>query len=213
MPPITLLIADDHILFRQGLASLLGEEPDFQVVAQAGDAEEAIALAEQHQPAVVLMDVRMPGGGVTATREIVRRCPNTRVIMLTVSDRDEDLWGAIAAGAQGYLLKDAKLDEVTAAIRHVVAGKAILDPALTPRVMAWLASQPAPVPLAQPALTAREQEILSLMARGMGNKEIAAYLSLSVPTVKTHVRRLLRKLGAQSRVEALTRARQAGWIR
>ncbi len=213
MSPITLLIADDHALFRQGLASLLSEEPDFQVVAQAGDAEEAIALSERYRPTVVLMDVRMPGGGVMATQEIVRRCPDTHVIMLTVSDRDEDLWGAIAAGAKGYLLKDAEIEEVAAAIRHVVAGKAILDPALTARVMAWLASQPAPVSLPLPSLTAREREILSLMARGMGNKEIAAHLYLSVPTVKTHIRRLLRKLGARSREEAVARARQAGWIR
>ncbi len=208
--PITLLLADDHTLFREGLASLLAEEPGLQVIAHARDAEEAIELAVRYRPHVVLMDVRMPGGGVMATREILRRCPETRVIMLTVSDEDEDLWGAIAAGAHGYLLKDATVEEVIAAIRHVVAGKAILDPTLTPRVLAWLAGLPTPPVPAPPSLTPREREILTLMARGLTNKEIAAHLGLALPTVKLYARRLLRKLGVRSRAEAIAQARRLG---
>lgn len=207
---ITLLLADDHTLFREGLASLLAEEPGLQVIAHARDAEEAIELAVRYRPHVVLMDVRMPGGGVRATREILRRCPETRVIMLTVSDEDEDLWGAIAAGAHGYLLKDATIEEVIAAIRHVVAGKAILDPTLTPRVLAWLAGLPTPPVPALPSLTLREREILALMARGLTNKEIAAHLGLALPTVKLYARRLLRKLGVRSRAEAIAQARRLG---
>ncbi len=210
MEPITLLLVDDHTLFREGLASLLMEEPDLRVVAHARNADEAIELAVRYRPRVVLMDVRMPGGGVMATREILRRCPGTRVIMLTVSDQDEDLWGAIAAGAHGYLLKDAAVEEVIAAIRHVAAGKAILDPSLTPRVLAWLAGLPTPPVTAPPVLSSREREILALMARGLTNKEIAAHLGLALPTVKFYARRVLRKLGARSRVEAIAQARRLG---
>jgi DNA-binding NarL/FixJ family response regulator len=210
MEPITVMLADDHTLFREGLAGLLSEVRDLQVVAQARDAHEAIELAIRHRPHIVLMDVRMPGGGVQATQEILRRCPETRVIMLTVSDQDEDLWGAIAAGASGYLLKDATLEEVIAAIRHVAAGKAILDPSLTPRVLAYLAEHPPPPAPLPPILSPREQEILKLIARGLSNKEIAAYLNLSIPTVKLYTRRLCRKLGVRNRAELRLQARRFG---
>lgn len=210
MKPITIMLADDHTLFREGLVSLLNEEPDLQVVTEARDAQEAIELAVRHRPHVVLMDVRMPGGGVMATREILRRCPETRVIMLTVSDQDEDLWGAIAAGAHGYLLKDATIEEVIIAIRHVAAGKAILDPSLTPRVLAWLAGLPTSPVTSLPLLNPQEREILKLLARGLSNKEIASHLNLSLPTVKFYIRRLRGKLGVRNRAELILQARRLG---
>jgi DNA-binding NarL/FixJ family response regulator len=208
MSPIRVLLADDHTLFRRGLASLLDESADFAVVGEAASGPEAVELADRLAADVVLLDVHMPGGGgVEAVAELIARRPDRPVLMLTVSERDEDLLAAIRAGARGYFLKNAEVEELFDAIRRVQAGEAVLDPDLTGRLFARLAGAPAPSPL-----TLREGEILALMAAGRTNREIAAQLSVSENTIKTHVARILEKLEARTRSAAVARARREGWL-
>jgi two-component system nitrate/nitrite response regulator NarL len=196
---IRLLIVDDHTMFRQGLASLLGVEAAFRVVGQAADGEQALRLFEELQPDVVLMDVMMPCvDGVEATRRLLETTPHARILMLTVSDADEDLLAAIRAGARGYILKDADADELFEAIRRVHAGEAVLSPAVTLRVLQAVRRTPPPPAPARP-LTPREREVAWLLARGASNREIAETLMISENTVKTHVAHILEKLGIQSR--------------
>jgi two-component system NarL family response regulator len=198
---ISLLIADDHTLFRQGLARLLGDVTDFVVVAEAADGATAVARAVELAPDVALMDVHMPNvDGIEATRQIRTAHSKTQVVMLTVSDKDADLFGAIQAGARGYLLKNASAAEVSAAIRRVHAGEAMLSPILAARVLDELAGRTKA--RATDALSAREQEVLKLIAQGRSNKEIAAALALSENTVKTHVRHILDKLHLHGRAAA-----------
>ena len=206
---IKLLLVDDHTLFRQGVAGLLAEEEGFQVVAQAASGREALHLAAYHRPDVILLDVHMPGeDGVETARRLKATSP-ARVLMLTVSSKDKDLLGALAAGADGYLLKNAEPEALVRAIRQVVAGRGALSPEIMPRVMraaAEKAAEPAP------ALSPREQEVLQALARGATTGEIAAALSISQNTVKTHVRRALRKLDASNRTEAVARALSLGLV-
>lgn len=205
---IKLLLVDDHALFRQGVAGVLAEEDGFRVVAQAGSGREALHLAQQHRPDVVLLDVHMPGeDGVETARRLKTSSP-VRILMLTVSDKDEDLLGALAAGADGYLLKNAEPEVLVRAIRQVVAGKGALSPEIMPQVMqaAGRARQDLP------ALSPREQEVLQALAEGATTAEIAADLVISQNTVKTHVRRALRKLDAANRPEAVARAVALGLI-
>ncbi len=220
--PIRVLLVDDHPLFRDGLASLLERDGRFQVVGQAGDGEAAVAAAARLNPDIVLMDIQMPGmDGLEATRRLMAAQPDLKVIMLTVSDQDEDLFEAIKAGAQGYLLKTATGGrEMVEAVGRVVAGEAIITPALAPRLLAEFAAlargaegqrgrgaeeqrgQRAGQPQEVEMLTPREREVLELVAEGLTNKEIAARLVISENTVRAHLRNILDKLHVSSRVEA-----------
>jgi len=206
---IRVLIADDHTILREGLRRILQENPALTVVGEATTGEEAVTLALELAPDVVLMDVTMPHlSGIEATRRIRLVRPETRILMLTVSDRDEDLLGALRAGARGYLLKNAEARQVMDALQRVHAGEAILPPALVGRVLDELAP-PAPT---QEALSPRETKVLELVAEGLANKEIAVTLSISENTVKTHVRHILDKLGLRSRTEAAAYAVHQGLV-
>jgi two-component system nitrate/nitrite response regulator NarL len=197
--PIRLLIVDDHTMFRQGLASLLRGEPEFQVAGQASDGEQALRLFEELQPDVVLMDVMMPGmDGVEATCRLLKMTPHARILMLTISEAGEHLLAAIRAGARGYILKNADADELIGAIRRVHAGEAVLSTAVTLRVLQAVRAAPPPPAPATP-LTPREREVSWLLAREASNREIAETLIISENTVKTHVSHILEKLGIQSR--------------
>lgn len=207
---IRVLVADDHTLFRRGLMGLLNEQPDIQPVGEAPSGPEAVRLCAQLRPDVVLLDVHMPeGGGVEAVRAL-KQSIGARVLMLTVSEKDEDLLGAIQAGADGYLLKSAEPDQLCQAIRQVAAGQAILSPEVTARVMRVAAG--ARSQRAEVSLSRREGEILAALARGATTGEIAAQLVISESTVKTHVRHILEKLGASNRAEAVGRAAALGLI-
>ena len=213
MDPIRVAIVDDQTLIREGLVALLVLVSDLQIVGQAADGQAAIGLAATLSPDVILMDVRMPGmNGVAATREICRRFPSTRVIVLTTFDDDEYVFQSLQAGASGYLLKNADPDHLAAAIRAVHAGDSILDPAVTNKVIqrAVNAEPSPPLLTLSEKLTPREREILRLMVGGATNAEIAAHLCLSEGTVKNHVSHILDKLGARDRAQAVRRAVEWG---
>jgi DNA-binding NarL/FixJ family response regulator len=204
---IRVLIADDQALFRRGLYVVLGTEEHIEVVGEAADGEEAVALAAQMVPDVVLMDVRMPRvNGIDAARQIRAVNPATKILMLTVSDDEEDLYDAVKAGANGYLLKEISVEEVAVAIRAVVGGQSLISPTMTSKllsefkVLAKKAEERQQNPT--PALTTRELEVLRLVAKGMSNREIADALYISENTVKNHVRNILEKLQLRSRMEA-----------
>ncbi len=204
---IKILLADDHAVLRQGLRLILREDPTLQVVGEAANGEEAIALAVAHQPDILIADINMPDmTGLEAARRLRSLCPQTCIIVLTVSDRTEDLLEAFKAGVRGYLLKSAQSQEVLAAIHRVAEGETILPPKLATRLLAELA-QPTPTP---EALTERELDVLHYIAQGLGNKEIAAALNLSENTIKTHVRHILAKLNLRSRAEAAAYAVRMG---
>lgn len=215
-----LLLADDHELFRAGLAGLIDSQPDLQVVGQASDGFEALMLARELRPALLVMDISMPiCNGVEAVR-LIRATPELaelRIVMLTIHDDDEHLFAAIRAGANGYLLKNTNSAEFLRGVRAALAGEAILPPKLAARLMdefARLASQPAPSAATRDAsdqeLTWREREVLQLIATGASDSEIADQLTLSIHTVKTHVRHILAKLHAVNRRAAVSEAKQRG---
>ena len=207
--PIKLLLVDDHALFRQGIAGLLAERDAFQVVAQASSGREALHLVEHHRPDVVLLDVHMPGeDGVETARRLKALSP-AHILMLTISAKDEDLLGALAAGADGYLLKNAEPEALARAIHQVMAGSGALSPEVMPRVLQAAAGKARE---ATPSLSPREQEVLQALASGATTAEIAADLAISKNTVKTHVRRTLRKLDAANRTEAVARAVSLGLV-
>jgi two-component system nitrate/nitrite response regulator NarL len=209
MTSIRLLIVDNHTLFRQGLVSLLESEPGFNVVGEAGSGEEALQMARQLQPDVVLMDVKMPGiGGVEATRRLLELMPSARVLMLTVSEEEESLFAAIHAGARGYILKNADADELLEGIRRVHAGEATISPSMTFRLIQALRSGGGPAAPPELPLTPREQDVFHLLVRGASNREIAETLTISENTVKTHVRNILDKLELDNRVEVAAFARR-----
>jgi DNA-binding NarL/FixJ family response regulator len=215
---IRVLIADDQGAVRAGFAALLGGEDDMEVVGEAADGREAVALARRSFPTVVLMDVRMPNlDGLEATRLICAdpSLENTRVLMLTTFDLDEYVYGALRAGASGFLLKDAGPEELLRAIRTVAAGDALLAPSITRRLIAEFANRPesapaAPVELNQ--LTERELEILRLVAAGLSNAEIASRLVISPLTAKTHVGRVLAKLDCHDRAQLVALAYETGLV-
>lgn len=214
---IRVAIVDDQQLIRAGFRMVVGSQPDMEVVAEAGDGDDALAaLAALEPPAdVVLMDVRMPGrDGIDACAQIAAS-GDTRVIILTTFDLDEYVVAAVKAGASGFLLKDAPPEELLAAIRTVHAGDAVMAPSATRRVLTRLVStlrDPAPHPGID-TLTEREREVLVLMARGLSNQEICETLVLAEPTVKTHVGKILAKLGARDRVQAVVAAFESGLVR
>jgi DNA-binding NarL/FixJ family response regulator len=202
--PFRLLVVDDHEVVRQGLVALLDRRPNFQVVAEAGTVEEAIAQAHLHQPDIVIMDVRLPdGSGVEACREIRADLPDTRVVMLTSFPDDEAVLSAIVAGAAGYLLKQIRARDLVAGLEAVGRGESLLDPAVTERVLArvrQIASGEIHDELS--GLTPQERKILMLVAEGMTNKEIAAEIFLSDKTVKNYVSSILAKLNLERRAQA-----------
>jgi DNA-binding NarL/FixJ family response regulator len=206
---IRVLIADDHTVLRHGLRLILDSADGLTVVGEAADGEAAVAIALELKPDVVLMDVNMPViDGIEATRRIRTAQPDIQVLMLTISQKDKDLIGAIKAGAKGYLLKSAESSEVIESIQRVASGEAILPPNMMARVLDELAN-PAPEPK---QLTERETDILKLVAQGLGNKEIAGELHISENTVKTHVRHILEKLNLSNRAEAAAYAVRTGLI-
>jgi DNA-binding NarL/FixJ family response regulator len=210
-------IADDQSLVRMGFRMVLEAQPDIEVVGEASDGREAVELARQERPDVVLMDVRMPGtDGIAATAAITSELPETRVLVLTTFDLDEYAFGGLRAGASGFLLKDARPEELLAAIRAVAAGDAAVSPRVTRRMIELFGAQ---LPGEQgatdaaAALTPREREILVAIGRGLSNTEIAAELFLTESTVKTHVGRVLAKLGLRDRVHAVIFAYEHGLVR
>jgi DNA-binding NarL/FixJ family response regulator len=208
--PIKLLVVDDHALFRRGLIGLLGEQPDFRVVGEAGNNQDAIQLCRQQQPDVVLMDVHMPGGSGIKAVQTLKKESDARILMLTISKKDEDLLGALAAGADGYMLKSTDPQELCQGIRQVYAGLGTLSPDITAQVMKAAAlSQKRQ---SAPSLSPREREVLQQLARGFTTEEIALNLVISKNTVKTHVRRILNKFDVANRAEAVARAATYGLI-
>jgi DNA-binding NarL/FixJ family response regulator len=210
---IGVLLADDQALVRAGFALILNAEPDLEVRGEADDGEAAVALARELRPAVVLMDIRMPRlDGIEATRQITAADPAVRVLMLTTFDLDEYVVAAFRAGASGFLLKTAPRDQLVAAVRTVHAGEALLAPLSTRKLIERFTSPPAEA-TALEALTSRERHVLTLLARGLSNAEIAAELVVEPSTVKTHVARVLAKLDLRDRVQAVVFAYESGLIR
>ncbi len=205
--PIRVLVADDHVLFRRGLEMVLHAEGDIEVVGEAGDGVEALRRAEELLPDVILMDVRMPKqSGIEACLAIKEQVPSTRIIMLTISDEETDLFEAIRAGANGYLLKDVPGEEIADGIRAVHTGHSLISPSMASKLLAEFAQisrreEELPNPHA-PKLTLREVEVLKLVARGLGNRDIGQQLFISENTVKNHVRNILEKLQLHTRMEA-----------
>jgi DNA-binding NarL/FixJ family response regulator len=210
---IGVLLADDQALVRAGFALILNAEPDLEVRGEADDGEAAVALARELRPAVVLMDIRMPRlDGIGATRQITAADPAVRVLMLTTFDLDEYVVAAFRAGASGFLLKTAPRDQLVAAVRTVHAGEALLAPLSTRKLIERFTSPPAEA-TALEALTSRERHVLTLLARGLSNAEIAAELVVEPSTVKTHVARVLAKLDLRDRAQAVVFAYESGLIR
>ncbi len=211
---IRVLLADDQPLLRTGFRMILDAEPDLEVVGEAGDGRQAIDRALELEPDVVLMDLRMPQvDGVEATRQITSALDRTRVVVLTTFDLDEYVYASLRAGASAFLLKDAKEDQLLSAIRIAAEGGSLFAPAVSARLIGRF-TQRAPNPRAQlPDLTPREREVLTLLARGLSNAEIAERLVISEHTAKTHVASLLQKLRVRSRVQAVVLAYESGVVR
>jgi two-component system NarL family response regulator len=202
--PIRILVVDDHFMVRMGLSASLNVEPDMDVVAEAANGETALATYRQHQPSLVIMDVRLPGtSGAEATAAIVQDFPDARVLMLSTHSGEEEVFRSLQAGARGYILKSAMREELLRAIREVSQGRRYLDPTVAPLLAARMSHR---------SLTVRELEVLRMVAKGLGNKEIAAVLSIAEATVKLHVSHVLEKLGVKDRTEAATVALQRGII-
>ena len=227
MPNISILVVDDHTLFRRGLIALLEQYPGLQVVGEAGDAAQALRLAPVLQPDIILLDNHLPGvAGIDAVQDLRKLAPRARVLMLTVSEDEQDLAMALRNGAQGYLLKTIDGDLLAQAIQRAACGEPVVSPELMGKLVAAFQSQGAPVPVlpssaeppAQDALSPegsaplspREEEVLREIARGASNKEIARTLDIAETTVKIHVQHILRKLGLSSRVQAAVYASDRG---
>jgi DNA-binding NarL/FixJ family response regulator len=211
---VRVLIVDDDDLMRAGLRGVLSRDEAIEVVGEAADGRDAVYRTRLLQPDVVLMDVRMPDlDGISATRELLDAFPEVKVVILTTFEQDDYIFGALSAGASGFLLKRTRPEELVAAVHTIAAGDSLLSPSVTGRVIAHMASQPSPDPTLDERLeelTPREREVLDLVARGLSNGEIAAHLIIEESTVKTHVRRVLAKLGLRDRVQAVIFAYQSG---
>ncbi|POM27822.1 Transcriptional regulatory protein LiaR [Actinomadura rubteroloni] len=209
--PIRVLVTDDHPVFRQGLKSLLVALGGIDIVAEAERGPDAVRLAAELRPDVVVMDLHMAGGnGIEATRTITRNNPSIGVLVLTMFRDDDSVFAAMRAGARGYLLKESGAEEIGRAVRAVAAGEAIYGPDIARRVLAYFTDMPDPKRAAFPQLTDREREVLELIAQGRGNAEIAATLFLSQKTVRNHVSNIFVKLHVADRAQAIVLAREAG---
>jgi DNA-binding NarL/FixJ family response regulator len=213
---VRVVLADDQPLVRAALRMVISDAADIEVAGEAGNGIEAVEAAERQRPDVVVMDIRMPGlDGIEATRRITQRVPGTRVLVLTTFDHDEYVYGALRAGASGFLVKDMALDDILAAIRVVAAGDGLIAPSVTRRLIKHFAADrpTAGAPRQEiSAITDREREVLTLIGSGLSNTEIAERLYISVATAKTYVTRLLAKLGARDRVHLVIIAYQAGLV-
>lgn len=215
MAKTRILIADDHPILRDGTRKLLEREPDLEVVGEAADGEEAVRLATETSPDVIIMDVAMPKlNGIEATKQIKARLPSAAVLVLTSYDYDEYVFSLLEAGAAGYLLKSVKGDELVGAVRAVVNGEPVLYPAITRKLIDHLRTSSGATVEPRPplAVTDREMEVLRLAAQGQGNKEIAEELHISVHTVQAHLRSIFNKLSVGSRAEAVVSGLKRGWF-
>ncbi|MEU9179816.1 response regulator transcription factor [Streptomyces sp. NPDC048550] len=210
---VRVLLADDQPLVRSGLRVLMADTPDLEVVGEAANGAEAVRLTAELAPDVVVMDIRMPEmDGIEATRRLTAGPGAARVLILTTFDEDDHVYGALRAGASGFAVKDMALDDILAAVRVVAAGDALIAPGVTRRLIADFVAGPAPTPERAPAITSREQEVLTLVGRGRSNSEIAQDLFITVATTKSHVARLLTKLDARDRVQLVIKAYEMGLV-
>lgn len=204
LKPTRILVVDDHFMVRMGLSSSLNVEADLRVIAEAGSGEAALDAYREHHPNLVLMDVRLPGmSGADAVAAIVREFPDACILMLSTHSGEEEIYRSLQAGARGYILKSAMREELLRAIRDVRDGKGYLDPAVAPQLAERLSHR---------SLTSREVEVLKMVSRGLGNKEIAGTLNVAEVTIKLHVSHVLEKLGVKDRTEAVTAALRRGII-
>jgi DNA-binding NarL/FixJ family response regulator len=217
MTPVRVLIVDDDDLMRAGLRAVLSSDPSIEAVADAADGREAVRLTQRLRPDVVLMDVRMPNmDGIAATREVLAAAPQARVLILTTFEDDDYVFGALAAGASGFLLKRTQPEQLIGAIHTIAAGESLLSPSVTRTVIDRMARLPQPDPSASRRLrdlTPRERDVLELVARGLSNSEIADTLVVEESTVKTHMKRILTKLDLRDRVHAVILAYETGLVR
>jgi DNA-binding NarL/FixJ family response regulator len=210
---ITILLADDHNVLRQGMAQMLDAQADMKVVAQAGDGSKAVNLARMHRPDIILMDIKMPEmDGVEAARRITAELPETGIIILTMYRRDDYVFEAIKAGARGYLLKEAELDELLTAIHAVARGEAVIDPAIASRVLAEFRQPQETEKTSESALSDRDVDILRLVAQGLSNQEIGEHLFISEKTVRNRLSLVFRQLHLKNRTEAALYALRKGLI-
>ena len=207
---IRIVLADDHPLFRDGVGRILGSVPDFEVIGEGATADEAVSVVSNLLPDIVLLDISMPGGGIQAAERISTACPVVKILMLTVSENENDVMAALEAGACGYVLKGIGGDELTDVIRSVYEGESYVTPSLAGRLLMKLKKKhgapPATAPF--PELSAREEQILKAVAQGLSNKEIALKLTLSEKTIKHYMTNILQKLQVRNRVEAAIKARE-----
>ncbi|KJK59312.1 response regulator [Saccharothrix sp. ST-888] len=214
---VRVVLADDQPLVRSGLRVIMADHPDLEVVGEAATGAQAVQLVGEVSPDVVVMDIRMPGmDGIEATRQITAGLTATRVLVLTTFDEDDHVYGALRAGASGFVVKDMALDDILAAVRVVAAGDALIAPGVTRRLIADFVGRPGAVPEHSPrpveGITEREREVLTLVGRGRSNTEIAEDLFITVATAKTHVSRLFGKLGARDRVQLVITAYEMGLV-
>lgn len=215
---IRVLVADDHEMIRQAVVMMLGQEPDIEVVGEAGDGAEAVRIASETTPDVVLMDVRMPRrSGIEATMQIKEISPTTHIVMLTVSDEEADLYDAVKAGASGYLLKHTPVEEIAEAVRNVMGGQSQISPSMATKLLSefqtMVKKEDRPSPAStSPRLTEREMEVLKHVAKGLNNRDIAKQLFISENTVKNHIRNILEKLHLHSRMQAVVYAVREGML-
>ncbi|HSG43421.1 MAG TPA: response regulator transcription factor [Anaerolineales bacterium] len=209
--PIRFVIVDDHVLFREGLLAIIRSEPDLEIVGQAGSVKEAVAMIGSLKPDVVLMDFRLPDGtGVDATRAVLSEYPECKIVFLTMSEEDDDLFSAVRSGAKGYLLKNMHPSKLVATIKSVYEGESALSRSMTLRLMEELSRTKAPQHTGDPTLTRRQLDVLRELASGFSNSEIAEHLFISENTVKYHVHSILDKLGLSDRREAAEYAKKHG---
>ncbi|BBH69512.1 DNA-binding response regulator [Actinoplanes sp. OR16] len=216
MTAVRVLLADDHALIRSALQMVLADAGDIEVAGEAGTGADAVRLSRELSPDVVLMDIRMPGlDGIEATRRITAEPGAPRVVVLTTFDDDENVYGALRAGASGFLVKDMALEEIVAGIRVVATGDALIAPSVTRRLIAMVVKHPSPVPdgpVSLDGVTEREREVLTLIGQGATNAEIAERMHITTPTVKSHVGRLMTKLAARDRVQLVIVAYRTGLV-